>query len=73
MMEATEGIGQKSRKVGTKDCLLFDNWFDSKKTEESALEVDAKLIGMLKKNTKGLYKDNSKSFTKDWPGVFTSC
>ena len=31
MTEATKGIGQKSRKGATKDCLIFDSWFSSKK------------------------------------------
>ena len=57
MMEATKGIGQKSIKVGKKDCFLFDSWFASKKSVESAMEVCAKLIGMVKKNTKGFCKE----------------
>ena len=31
MTEATKGIGQKSIIGGTKDCLILDSWFDSKK------------------------------------------
>ena len=49
MTEATKGICQKSIKGGTKDCFLFDTWFDSKKAAESAMGVGAKLIGMVKK------------------------
>ena len=37
MMEETKGIGQKSKKGGTKDCFLFDSWFDSKKASESTM------------------------------------
>ena len=37
VMEATKGICQKSIKGGEKDCLRFDNWFSSKKAEESAI------------------------------------
>ena len=37
MMEETKGIGQKSKKGGTKDCFLFDSWFASKKAAESAM------------------------------------
>ena len=33
IMEATKGIGQKSIKLGTKYCFLFDSWFVSKKAE----------------------------------------
>ena len=54
MTEATKGIGQNSIKGGTKDCFLFDSWFASKKATESTMEFGAELIGMVKKNTKGL-------------------
>ena len=66
MTEETKGIGQKSIKGGTNDCLLFDNWFASKKAEECAMEVGAKLIGMVKTNTKGFCKKTTEKLTKDW-------
>ena len=53
IMEATMGIGDNSIKGGTKNCLLFDNWFASNKAAESAMEVGTKLIDMVKTNTKG--------------------
>ena len=53
MAEATKGIGQKSIKGGTKNCFLFDSWLSPKKSEEAAMEAGAKLIGMVKTNTKG--------------------
>ena len=56
MVEAAKGVGQKSRKGVTKDCFPFDSWFSSKKVGESATEVGAKLIGMVKRNTKGFFK-----------------
>ena len=31
-------------------------------------EVGAKLIGMVKRNTKGFCKDTIDNLTKDWPG-----
>ena len=34
------------------------------------MEVAAKLIGMVKTNTKGFYKETIEKFTKDWPGDF---
>ena len=68
MMEATKGIGQKSIKWGTKCYLIFDSWFASNKAEEAAMEVGAKLIGMVKTNTKGFCKDTIENLTKDWPG-----
>ena len=51
MMESTKGIYKKSIKGGTKDCLLFDSWFASKKAAEVAMEVGAELIGIVKTNT----------------------
>ena len=68
MMEATKGIVQKSIKGGTKDCLLFDSWFASKKAAESAMEVDVELIGTVKTNTKGFCKETIENITKYWPG-----
>ena len=32
------------------------------------MEIGAELIVMVKKNTKGFYKDTIKKLTKDWPG-----
>ena len=57
IMEATPGISQNSIKGGMKDCLLFDSWFASKKATEASMEVGAKLIGMVKTNTKGFFKN----------------
>ena len=65
MMEATKGIGQKSIKGRTKDCFLFDSWFASKKAAEAVTEVVAELIGMVKKNTKGLCKETIENLTRD--------
>ena len=68
MMESTKGIGQKSIKGRTKDCLLFDIWFASKKAAEAAMEVGAKFIGMVKKNNKAFFKETIDNLTKDWTG-----
>ena len=51
-LEATRGIGQKYRKGETNECFIFDSWFSSKSLEESAMEVGANLVGMVKTNTK---------------------
>ena len=56
MMEETKGIGQKSKKGGTKYCFLFHSWFASNKAAEAAMELGAELIGMVKTNTKGFCK-----------------
>ena len=68
VMEETKGIGQKYIKGDTKDCFLFGSWLSLKKLEESAMEVGANLIGMVKKNTKGFCKETIKNLTEDWPG-----
>ena len=34
------------------------------------MKVGAKLIGMVKKNTKGFCKETIGKLTKDWPGVY---
>ena len=67
-MEKTKGIGHKSKKVGTKDCFLFDSWFASKKASEATMELCAELIGMVKTNTKGFCKETIENLTKDWTG-----
>ena len=68
MMQATKGIGQKYRKGVTKDCFLVDSWFYSKEAAEAVMKVGAKLIGMVKKNTKGFCKDTIEKLTNYWPG-----
>ena len=68
MMEATKGVGHKSKKGGPKDCFLFDSWFASKKAAEAAMELGAELIGMVKTNTKGFCKETIEKLTKDCPG-----
>ena len=67
-MEATNGISQKSIKGGTNVCFLFDSCFVSKKAEEAVIQVGAELIFMVKKNTKGFFKETIKKLTKDWHG-----
>ena len=54
--------------MGTKDCFLFVSWFASKKAAEAVMEVGAKLIGMVKTNTKGFCKEKIEKLTNDWPG-----
>ena len=63
-MEATKGIGQKSIQGGTEDCFFFDSWFTSKKAEEASMDVGVELIGTVKTNTKGLFKDTIEKLTK---------
>ena len=70
IMEATKGIGHKYIKWGTKDCFLFKSWFASKKAAEAAMEMGADFIGMVKKNTKGFFKDTIEKLTKDFRGGY---
>ena len=57
IMEATKGICQRYRKGARKDIFLYENGLSSKKLAEYVMEVVASLIGMVKSNTKGLYKE----------------
>ena len=36
--------------------------------EEADMDVGEEIIGMVKTNTKGLWKDNVENMTKNWPG-----
>ena len=65
IMEATKGIGHKYIKWGTKDCFLFKSWFASKKVAEAEMEVGAKLIGIVKTNTRRFCKETIEKLTKD--------
>ena len=38
-----------------------------KKLAESAMEVGTDLIGRVKKNTKGFFKETIENLTKYWP------
>ena len=66
MVEATKGIGQKYRKGVTNNCFLFDCLFSSNKLAEAFMEVGAKLVGMVKTNTKGFCKETIEKLTKNW-------
>ena len=68
IMEAKNGIGQKSITGGTKDCFLFDSWFGSKGAAESLMEFGAESVFMVNTNTKAFCKENIEKLTKDWPG-----
>ena len=62
-----KGDRSKVYRGGTKDCFLFDSWFASNKAAESAMELGAELIGMVKTNTKEFCKETFENLTKDWP------
>ena len=38
-------------------------------SSEALVVVDVDMIGMVKTNTNGLFKDTNNNLTKDWPGV----
>ena len=50
LTEETKGMGQRTLKGSTRDCLLFDSWFLSKNSSESAASIGVDLIGMVKNN-----------------------
>ena len=55
LMEATKGLGRRYIKGATKYCLLFDNWFFSKRFKEDVLFVGADMVGMVETNTKRFF------------------
>ena len=57
MTESKKRIGHRDMKGATKDFFLFGSWFSSNKLEENAIYVGADMIGMVKTNTKGFYKE----------------
>ena len=56
-MGATQGIGQRDIKGDSNDCFIFDIWLSSKKLAESAMDVGADMIVMVKNNKKILLGD----------------
>ena len=68
MMEATKGLGQRDIKYYTKDCFIFESWFASNISYEIVMHVGADIIGVVKTNTKGFCKYNTKNLTQDCPG-----
>ena len=52
LVEETKRLGQRAVKVSTRDCLLFDSWFLSKKAAYSSVSIVVDFIGMVKTNTK---------------------
>ena len=66
MMEEMKGIGQRSLKGSTRDFFLFDSWLLSKKPAEAAASIGIDLIGMVKTNTKVVFKAAIEGLMKDW-------
>ena len=66
--EATNGIGHRDMKGDTNDCFLFVSWFSLNKLVEYTMDVGTDMVGMVKTNTKVLFKDNIENIKKDWPG-----
>ena len=73
MMEETKGIGKKSIKGWTKDCLLFDSWFASKKAVEAAMEVGAEFIVTMNKIPKDSARRPLRILQRIGLEVPTSC
>ena len=66
--EAKKGIGQRYIKGDTKNCFIFDNWFFLNKLREAVMYVGTDFIGMVKTNTKLLFKEIIEKLTKDCTG-----
>ena len=71
MMEATVGLVHIKRKCVTEDCLIFDIYFDSKRSDYSATDVDGDFIGFVITNNKGFCKYTIEKLTNYWPEVLT--
>ena len=48
--------------------FIFNSWFASKRSAESATDVGADIIDMVKTNTKVFCKDTMNKLTNYWPG-----
>ena len=68
MTTTTNKIGQRDMKGATNDYFLFDSCFSSNKFVESAMNVDADMIGVVKTNTKVFHKETIENITNNWPG-----
>ena len=67
MMEEIKGVGQRDINGYTEDCFIFYGCLSSKKSAEATMYVGSDTIGVVKTNTKGLYKDTIENLTKDCP------
>ena len=57
LTEDTKELVQRDLKGPTRDCFLFNSWLSSKKSGYSAASIVVDLIGMVKTNSKGFFKD----------------
>ena len=73
MMEATKGIGHKYTKKATKDYFIFESWFSSNNSVESAMEVGYDLIGMVNKISKDYARRLFRSLQSIGQEVLTLC
>ena len=67
-MEATKGFGKSNIKGAIKGCFIFNSWCALKRSAESATDVGADIIDMVKTNTKIFCKDTMNKLTNYWPG-----
>ena len=42
--------------MSKRNCFLFDSWFSSKKSADATTSIGVDLIGMVKTNTKEIFK-----------------
>ena len=47
IMEAAKQLGQKGAKGDMKVCFIFDIWFESKSSDEAAIDVGADMVSMV--------------------------
>ena len=68
-VEEKKVLGQRDVKGDTRDYFILESWFASKRLDGTDMYVGADMVGMVKTNTKVLFKDNIENIKKDWPGV----
>ena len=53
IMEEMSGLVQKKGKGDTKDCFIFDSWFDSNRSSEYEKDIGNNFIDLVKTNNEG--------------------
>ena len=69
MAEATKGLYLRYVKGDTDNCFIFDSWFASNNSAESAMDVGVEIVGMVKP-IKIFFKDTIENLPKDYPGDY---
>ena len=69
MMEGKKYLGKRSIKGATNDYFIFENWFDSNRSDKCAMNVGNGMVYMVKTNTRVLCMDTINNMKNYRPGV----